>query len=105
MSRKKGDQMKYTKMPKGYGIVQTKVMQLRDLSPQGKAVYSLLASYTGGKEYCFPAVKTISKDLNLSKPMVIHYLKVLERKGLIKKSRLFDDSRRNNKYEVLFIPE
>jgi|GEM_PF-5252347 len=97
--------MNYRKMPSGYGIVQTAVMRL-NISIQSKAIYFLLASYTGSKDYCFPKIETICNDMNLSKPMVIKYLKELEDNNLIKKSKLYVHSKRNNnKYEVMFIDE
>ena len=50
---------KKKKMPSGYGMVQTAVMKLPGLSMSAKAVYSLLASYTGNQEYCWPTLETI----------------------------------------------
>lgn len=96
--------MNYRKMPQGYGIVQTSIMQLKDLSIQAKAIYALLASYTGGKEYCFPSIKKIGEDVNLSSPMVIKYINELVKKNLVTKSKLSDNPwNHSNKYQVLYM--
>ena len=94
-------------MPTGYGMVQTAVMRLKGLSLQAKGIYSLLASYTGSKDFCFPSVKTIGQDVNLSKPMIIKYIKELETIGLIKISKLYpkDPLKNHNKYEIMFLDE
>lgn len=97
------EKKKYSKMPTGYGIVQTEIMKLKDISIQAKAIYCLLASYTGSKEYCFPSIKTISDDLQISEKLVYKYMKELKNKGLIVVSKLFNDMRNNHKYEVCYI--
>ncbi len=97
-------------MPSGYGMIQTAVMRLDDLSIQAKAVFSLLASYTGSKDYCFPSIQTICKDLNYSiksKGKIIKYLKELEKVGLLQTTKLYpgDKFRTHNKYEIMAIYE
>lgn len=98
---------KFKAMPSGYGIVQTSVMKMPGVTIQGKAIYALLASYTGNKEFCFPSLETIGKDVGLSKPMVVKYVKELEAVGLIRKSRLYPDSKmkKHSKYEVMLLDE
>jgi len=92
------------KMPTGYGMVQTAIMKSK-ISIQAKALYSLLASYTGSNDYCFPSIAQLCEDLQLSKPMVIKYLQELESAELIIKSRLYpkDKMRHNHKYEVCYM--
>lgn len=97
------EKKKYKRMPTGYGIIQTEIMKLKDLSIQAKAIYCLLASYTGSKDYCFPSIKTISFDLNISEKLVYKYMKELKEKGLIIVSKLYTDSRNNHKYEICYI--
>jgi DNA-binding MarR family transcriptional regulator len=90
----------------GYGMLQRKVMQLKDLTIQAKALYALLVSYTGADDYCFPSVARLCEDLSLSKPMIIKYLKELEAKGLIVKSQLNEGSFNNrNRYEIHTLEE
>lgn len=95
--------MNYKKMPTGYGIVQSDIMKMKDLSIQAKALYSLLASITGSNTYCFPKMETISEYLGISRQMVSKYMKELVEKKLIKKTKMYNDIRNNNKYEVMFI--
>ena len=91
------------KMITGYGMVQTEVMKIKGLSMQAKAVYSYLASMTGSKDYCFPKQETIAEDMGVSRQMIGVYIKELVDKKLIIKSKLFNDIRRNLKYEVCYI--
>jgi len=97
----------YKKMPSGYGIVQTAVMRLPELTIQSKAIYALLASYTGSKDYCFPSLQTIGNDVSLSRPMVIKYIKELEKLGLLLKTKLYPGNKMktHNKYEIMMIEE
>ena len=99
---------KYRKMPTGYGMVQTAVMRLDDLSIQAKAVYSLLCSYTGSNELCFPSMATIAKDLNFkSRKSSQKYLAELEKHGLIQRGKLYpnDPLKTHNTYRVMYIEE
>ena len=95
------------KMPSGYGMVQTSIMKMKGLTIQAKAIYALLASYTGSNEYCFPSLETIGNDMDLSRPMIIKYLKELENIGLIRKTKLYPDNKmkKHNKYEIMFLEE
>jgi hypothetical protein len=93
---------KTSRMPTGYGIVQKEVMKM-DISIQAKAIYCLLSSYTGSKEYCFPSIKTISDDLKISEKLVYKYMKELKQTGLVIISKLYSDQRNNHKYEICYI--
>jgi hypothetical protein len=90
--------------PKGYGFIHRDVMKAKNLSIQAKAMYALLCSYAGTKEYCHPSISLMCEDLGVSKPMVIKYLSELEEKGFIKKSRLSNDPL-NNSHKYEFLPE
>jgi DNA-binding MarR family transcriptional regulator len=94
---------KRQEMPSGYGIVQKVVMRMGGLSITSKAVYALLASYTGATRYCWPSQKTIAADLGISRSSVLRSLSELERANLVKRSKLYDDFRRNNKYKLMVI--
>lgn len=72
---------------RGFGQVQREVMRDKAIPPQAKALYALLASYAGKKNYCFPSVSTLCEDLGLSKPMIVKYLALLEERGIITKTR------------------
>ncbi|MGA2765974.1 MAG: helix-turn-helix domain-containing protein [Spirochaetia bacterium] len=90
-------------MPAGYGTVQKVVMQMPGLSVTSKAVYSLLASYTGGAEWCWPSQAQIAADLKSSRAGVSRALSALEMAGLLKRSKLYGDFRRNTKYKLTVI--
>ena len=95
---------KRSKMPSGYGMVQSAIMRMPNLSLQAKALYSLLASYTGASDYCWPSVETQSNDLNCSKRSIERYQVELEGKDLLRKSRKYPDTLNNlNKYEIMII--
>lgn len=95
----------YKKLPSGYGMVQTEIMRLPNVSIQAKAIYALLASYTGAKEFCWPSQETIANDMGFKRPHTVSkYIKELEKAGLIKKSKLYPGEMKNhNKYEVMYI--
>lgn len=94
------------KYPIGYGIVQTAVMRMKGLSVGSKALYALLASYTGSKEYCFPSIKRIAEDLDVKEDTVYKYMKELKKNKLLIVSKLYPNTtRNNNKYEICYIEE
>ena len=101
---------KTKQMPSGYGIVQRSVMQLDDLSREAKLIYSLLCTYSGAKDFCFPSIKTICKDLNYSeksKDSISKFLKELEETGLLEISKLYphDPIKNNNKYRLMMLEQ
>lgn len=92
-------------LPQGYGMVQTAVMQMK-ISIGAKALYALLASYTGSQEYCWPSIAKLMQDLCVSKPHTLYrYMKELVENKLIVKSKLFADARNNHKYMVMYIED
>lgn len=97
--------MNYKKMPTGYGIVQTEVMKLKTISIQAKALYSYLASITGSKEFCFPKQETIANDLCISRQYVSRLIKELIDNKLLVKDKLYNDTRQNKKYYVLYLDQ
>ena len=95
--------MKFNKMPTRYGLVQAEVMKMRGLSIRAKAIYCLLASYTGSETCCSPSISTIANDLGISERLVYKYMKELKGAGLVTVSKLFNDFRNNHKYEIMYI--
>lgn len=87
----------------GYGIIQTEVLKLK-IHPYSKLIYAYLASLTGSKEFCWPSIETISRDLGISMRTVTKCLRELENNNLIKKSKYKKtQAGRKNKYEVFFL--
>jgi hypothetical protein len=75
--------MRYTKMPKGYGIIESEIMQMEGLSIKAKGLYAYLSSCTGGKECDLPKIEIIATDLVISKSAVKKYLNELLSFGII----------------------
>ena len=89
------------KIPTGYGAIQRKAMQ-KNISMQSKSLYALLCSYTGNSEFCWPSQELLADDLKTTIRTISRLLKELEDSGLIKRIKMFKDSRKNVKYEVYF---
>lgn len=68
---------KIIKEKDGYGTVQRDFMQM-DISVYAKCVYTLLRTYSGQKDACYPSMKTICDDLRISKSTLIRAIKELE---------------------------
>lgn len=98
--------MKTAKIRRGHGTVQRDIMT-SDISVYSKALYALLASYTGSNETCYPSVKTICKNLKVSKNTIIKSVKELIENDLIVVSKKFnkDGGYDNNVYEPLQLLE
>ena len=80
------------RIKEGYGIVQRDVMCMENLSIHAKAVYALFVSYTGQKDCCFPAIKTVCKNLGISYPTVTKAIKELEEIQLLSVDRTLGES-------------
>lgn len=78
----------------GYGMVSRRVMRMSGVSKEAKAVHALLCSYTGDKDYCYPTVETLAKDLETSERSIIRWTEELKTKGLVDKVKLSGNQRR-----------
>lgn len=78
----------------GYGMVSRRVMRMPGVSKEAKAVHALLCSYTGDKDYCYPTVETLAKDLETSERSIIRWTEELKAKGLVDKVKLPGNQRR-----------
>ena len=45
---------------------------------------SRLLRYQGAKEYCFPSLKTLARDLNVSVQTVLNHIRILKEAGVLK---------------------
>jgi len=68
----------------GFGTVYRSVMRHEKLGVGAKALYALLCSYSGAKEYCWPTVKVLCKDLGVLEPTLKRYRAELVEKGIIR---------------------
>lgn len=96
--------MKTGRIKDGYGTIQRDVMTMK-INIYSKAVYCHLVSYAGEKVRCYPSLKTICSDLDISKPTVIKAIKELISVGLLvadkKKTALGEHE--NNVYYPMYI--
>jgi len=91
------------KYPKGYGMVFKKVLCDPSIRIEVKAIYALLASYTGADDMCWPSIATMAKALACSEQSVRNWAEELEIAGWLTIQR-FNDGIHSNRYS-LAIPE
>lgn len=77
----------------GYGTVWRDVLQIK-MTLLAKLIYSLLATYQGGNNHCFPSLRRIANDLNISRVTVIKGIRELEKRNIITVER----GKNSNKY-------
>lgn len=96
---------KIIKEKEGYGTVQRDFMKM-DISVYAKCVYTLLRTYSGEKNACYPSMRVICDDLKISKSTLIRAIKELEDVNMIvvKRSNKKDSNERSvNTYIPLSI--
>jgi DNA-binding MarR family transcriptional regulator len=75
-----------------YGRVNNVVCYSELISLEAKGLYAIICSLCGNKDYCFPAVSTLSKMSGKSRATVHRLLKELSDKGVIQ--RLYNPTQR-----------
>ncbi len=83
--------------PSGYGIVFKAVVCDPSIDIGPKALYALLAAYTGADEVCWPSVTTMAKCLGVTGRAVQLWMRVLESKGWVQMEPVNGSS---NKYHL-----
>lgn len=91
----------------GYGFSPKFVMRMPDIPAQSKAIYAYLTSFAGNKGICFPTVKTMYYELDMSRDTFRKYMKVLKERGLIRVYRIQNEDNlyANNVYEIAMSKE
>jgi len=91
-------------MNKGFGRIPTDIMKM-NINKNTKLVLMCLCCYAGKRNYSFPSITTICKDLKLGRTTVMNSLKEAVELNLIKIEKLYpnDPFKKNNKYILLFI--
>ena len=86
----------------GYGVVMRSVMRDPSLSPEAKAIYAYLCSFTGDGSTAFPAVDLMLEELAMGKPRFYKHRKMLEDAGLLKveKGRRAGSRYEHNVYRI-----
>lgn len=67
----------------GFAMTPNSVSRDPSISPQAKAVYTLLASYRGGAEHCWPSLKQLAADMGTSVDSVRRWVRELQKRGLV----------------------
>jgi predicted transcriptional regulator len=73
-----------------------------DISHRAKVVYMYLRDRTNASGTCWPGIKTIAKDLHLSRSTVQRALDDLTRCGFIKRSRATETTEASAQILILF---
>jgi hypothetical protein len=85
------------KYPKGYGIVFKSVLCDPSIRVEVKALYALLASYTGADDFCWPSIPTMAKALDCTQQSIRNWCDELEKAGCLEIQR-FNDGVHSNRY-------
>lgn len=93
---------KIIKEKDGYGTVQRDFMQM-DISVYAKCVYTLLRTYSGQNNSCYPSMKTICDDLKISKPTLIKAINELEKIDMVAVKRSKKNESKENSVNT-YIP-
>ena len=86
-----------------FGTVENVVMRDPSISLAAKGLYSVLATYAGDKNYCFPSRKTLMRDTGITKDTLTKHLQTLIDAGYVTKERYFpgnDGKFKNNSYTL-----
>ena len=84
-------------------MVENEVMRNPSIPIAAKGLYSILASYAGDKDFCFPSRETICKDAGITKDTFYKHLQALIDAGYITKDRYYpgnDGKFKNNSYSL-----
>jgi hypothetical protein len=85
--------------PSGYGIVFKKVLCDPNITREVKALYALIAAYTGNDEVCWPSIKKISEYLASSEQSIRNWMKELSDAGWVEIER--SNGRKSNRYRLI----
>lgn len=71
----------------GYGLIPKLIMRDKDLTPEAKAIYCYLASFTGAGRTAYPSVSLMASELNMGVDRFYRHRKQLVEKDYIRISR------------------
>lgn len=85
----------------GYGFIFKKPMKDKRLSPEAKAIYAFICSYTGAGKTAFPGVKLMTECLGISESRFYKHRKKLIELGYISVTHRYDGQKnQSNLYTV-----
>ena len=86
----------------GYGIVLQRVMRDPSLSVESKAIYGYLSSFAGASGSCYPSVKLMCAELNMSETRFSKHMKPLKEAGIVTVTKQREGTRfAQNVYEIV----
>ena len=85
----------------GYGLVLQRIMRDHSLTVESKAIYGYLSSFAGASGTCYPSVKLMCAELNMSETRFAKHLRPLKEAGVVVVKKQRDGSRfAQNVYEI-----
>lgn len=85
----------------GYGLVLQRIMRDPSLTVESKAIYGYLSSFAGASGTCYPSVKLMCAELNMSETRFAKHLRPLKEAGVVVVKKQRDGSRfAQNVYEI-----
>lgn len=84
------------KRKKNWFYIENAVVDREDLSSNEKLIYMALARYANESDEAFPSYSTLSRKTSLSKRTIINGIKSLIEKKLIKKTKRYSNSSKEN---------
>lgn len=69
----------------GFGVVQNSIRKIygKELGLAGLGLYTVLAGYAGGNQYCWPSLDTIAKDVGCDRRTIDAHIDNLVKLGLL----------------------
>ena len=84
------------KRDKGWFWIDNAIVDRADLNIYEKMLYMCLARHAGEKDFCFPGLETLCRELGIKDTRtVVKYIRTLEEKGLIETKK---EKGKSNKY-------
>lgn len=84
------------KRDKGWFWIDNAIVDRKDLNIYEKMLYMCLARHAGEKDFCFPGLETLCRELGIKDTRtVVKYIRTLEEKGLIETKK---EKGKSNKY-------
>lgn len=70
----------------GFGKVDCKIIRDSTLTPESRLIYTILATYSDKNRESYPSIDQLIRDTGMSKDRFYRHMKILEEKGIVKKS-------------------
>ena len=86
----------------GFALVDNFVIRDPGLTPEAKAIYSLLCSYADKDGLCFPSVVRLCSELNMTETRLRRHMRPLVEHGIIRKQQTRKGNiKQVNRYQII----